>query len=116
MICYYYCHKASGLLANRKQFIFFLRVLFVLGIIAILTIGVIIFIQINIFEDNLEGETVVKPGGIDPSLLCENILFQIYHFFPFVFVAIFYTAFLKIRKKIDEGRTQSAYDKKVQEL
>ena len=79
-----------------------LRILFVVGLLTIMSMGAIIFIQIQIFEDRAEGEVPASTvGGINPALLCENVLFQVFHAFPFLFVGIFYIAFRKIRFRID---------------
>jgi hypothetical protein len=105
MICYYYCQKASSLLPRRQVYIFTIRILFVIGITTILTVGLIILSKIHVFNTDRS-----DPNGIDPSMLCQNYMFWVFRVTPFLFVIVFSIAYFKIRANISRQRAMSSFD------
>ena len=93
-VCYYYVHKASGLLNNRRLLIYMLRSLFAIGIVMILSFGIIFLIDITRFVDS-DGKE-----GLNPANLCMEITFQLYRYFPYLIQFILLIAYLRIKKTV----------------
>jgi len=79
IICYYYCNKASSLLPNKKLIKIILRLIFVIIVTLILTLGGIILQKIDVFISKGPGH-----GGMDPSKLCTNRMFEFFRFLPLI--------------------------------
>lgn len=109
-LSYYYVHKASGLLDNRRIIICVLRSMFLIGVVLIIVIGILFMIDIDAFIDSNGKE------GLNPANLCMEVTFQIYRYFPYVIQLILLVSYFNIKKTVQQSQQQSLIDKTIYQL